>query len=350
VRFFCRIDPNGEAEKYQAMHLRENPKIEIIDLKIENSDLDGMRIREILPFRDVIISRVVHAGKAHVALPKTVIHTGDSIRVVGTKAQFDALCYAIGVQTKLDAPAESSVQVRRMVVTETALAGRMISELKAADYGITVTRVWRGDMEFPGTGNVKIAYGDILSGVGAEEDLKRFARAIGDQPKSLNHPHLIPAFVCLALGVVLGNLPLTIPGIPVALKIGLAGGVLIAALLLSYVGKIGPLVWYLPMSGSLMLREIGISLFLACVGLRSGDRFVETFSNGPGLLWLGCGVAITMIPLLLTAFFVRLKMKMNYLSLCGLLSGCHTSPSTLAYANQLAVPRLSLMPQSIRSL
>lgn len=336
TRVFLKVDPAVEAEKYQALHLKENPQLEALDLKIENSDLDGMRIREILPFRDVIISRVVHDGKALVALPKTTIHTNDMIRVVGTKPQLEALCFAIGAKTQFEKNTESSVRMKRMAMTQTDLSGRMISELKAADYGVTVTRVRRGELEFPGTGNVKIAFGDILSVVGGEDDLKKFSRVIGDHPKILDHPHLIPAFVCLAIGVLLGSLPLQIPGIPAPLKIGLAGGVLIAALLLSYIGKIGPLVWYLPASGSLMLREIGISLFLACVGLRSGDRFVETFSSGPGLLWVGCGVAITMIPLLLTAFFLRLRLKMNYLSICGLLSGCYTSPSTLAYANQLA--------------
>jgi len=336
VRFFCRIDPSAEAENYQALHIKENPQLETVDLKIENSDLDGMRIREILPFRDVIISRVVHDGKVCVALPKTLIHTDDMIRVVGTPPQLEALCFAIGAQTNFDVHPDNLVQMRRMAVTKTELSGKLISELDASQYGVTVTRVRRGDLEFPGTGNVKIAFGDILSVVGNEEDLKKFRGVLGDHPKILDHPHLIPAFVCLALGVFLGSLPLQIPGIPAPLKIGLAGGVLIAALLLSYIGKIGPLVWYLPTSGSLMLREIGIALFLACVGLRSGDKFVETFSSGPGLLWLGCGVAITIVPLMLAAFFMRLKMKMNYLSMCGLLAGCYTSPSTLAYANQLA--------------
>lgn len=336
LRLVGRVDPSAEAEKYQELHLKENPRLETVDLKIENSDLDGMRIREILPFRDVIISRVVHQGKVHVALPKTMIRTGDMIRVVGTRPQLDALCFAIGAQTSIGKQADNFVHMQRMVMTQTSLSGRMISELQASDHGVTVTRVQRGELEFPGTGNVKIAFGDVLSVVGAEDDLKKFRRVLGDHPKILDHPHLIPAFLCLALGVILGCLPLQIPGIPAPLKIGLAGGVLIAALLLSYIGKIGPLVWYLPASGSLMLREIGIALFLACVGLRSGDKLVETFSSGPGLLWLGCGAVITIVPLMLTAFFLRLRLKMNYLSLCGLLSGCYTSPSTLAYANQLA--------------
>ncbi len=336
VRIFCRVDSSVEAEKYQELHLKENPHLETMDLKIENADLEGMHIREILAFRDVIISRVVQSGKVHVALPKTIIHTGDMIRVVGTRPQLEALCFAIGAKTSFAKNLDPSVHLSQMVVTRTELANCAISELKAEEYAVTITRVRRGDLEFPGTGNVKIAFGDTLSVVGSEQDLKKFRSVLGDHPKVLNHPHLIPAFVCLALGVLLGSLPLQIPGIPAPLKIGLAGGVLIVALLLSYVGKIGPLVWYLPTSGSLMLREIGIALFLACVGLRSGDQFVQTFSNGPGLLWLSCGVVITIVPLMLTAFFLRLKMKMNYLSLCGLLSGCYTSPSTLAYANQFA--------------
>lgn len=336
LRILGRVDPSAEAEKYQELHLKENPRLETVDLKIENEDLNGMLVREILPFRDVIISRVVHQGKVHVALPKTVIRTGDMIRVVGTRSQLEALCFAIGAQTNFEKNSDGAVQMRRMVMTQTNLSGSMISELQASEYKVTITRVRRGELEFPGTGNVKVAFGDILSVVGNEEDLKKFRLVLGDHPKILDHPHLIPAFVCLALGVILGSLPLQIPGIPAALKIGLAGGVLIAALLLSYIGKIGPLVWYLPASGSLMLREIGISLFLACVGLRSGDKLVETFSSGPGLLWLGCGAVITIVPLMLTAFFLRIRLKMNYLSICGLLSGCYTSPSTLAYANQLA--------------
>lgn len=337
ARVFFRVDPATEAEKYQALHLRENPQLETAELKIENDDLDGMRIREILPFRDVIISRFVHEGKVQVALPKSVIRTGDMIRVVGTKPQIEALCFAIGAKTSFEKAIDSLVHMRRMVLTETKWMGQTILDLKAPDQGVTITRVRRGDLEFPGTGNVKLSFGDVLSVVGGEEDLKKFAKIVGDHTKVLNHPHLVPAFVCLAFGVFLGSLPLQIPGVPAPLKIGLAGGVLVAALVLSYIGKIGSLVWYLPASGSLMLREIGISLFLACVGLRSGDKFVEIFSSGPGLLWLGCGILVTTVPLLVAALFLRLKDKINYLSLCGLLAGCHTSPSALAYASQLAV-------------
>jgi len=335
VRVVGRVDVSLEAEKHQSEHLKENPKLETLDIKIENADLDGFRLREILAFEEVVISRIVHEGKSFSALPKTKIHTGDVIRAVGTHEQLEALCYAAGARTVIDKSVESHLSLRRIFLTRTELAGKTISELNPSQHGVTTTRVRRGDLEFPGTGEVKLAYGDIVNAVGHEEDLKNFATALGDSPKTLSHPHLAPAFVCLAVGVMIGSFPLQIPGIPTALKIGLAGGVLIAALLLSYIGRIGPLVWYLPTSGSLMLREIGISLFLACVGLKSGDRFAETFTSGPGFLWVGCALAIGAIPLLVTAFLLHRRAKINFLTVCGVLAGCHTSPPALAYTNQL---------------
>jgi putative transport protein len=159
---------------------------------------------------------------------------------------------------------------------------------------------------------------------------------MGNSPRTLTHPQLIPVFVGIALGVLVGQFPIRIPGMPVPVKLGLAGGPLLVAIALSRIRRIGPLSWYMPISANFMLRELGIILFLACVGLRAGDRFVETLLHGEGLLWMACGAAVTLVPILAVAAFARLRMRMDAMTLFGLLAGSMTDPPALSFANSLA--------------
>jgi putative transport protein len=198
-----------------------------------------------------------------------------------------------------------------------------------------VTRIIRTGLEFSPRPGFRLQFGDVLMVVGKEEAISRLAADIGDSKERLDQPHIVPIFVGIALGVLLGSLPIRIPGLAVPVRIGLAGGPLIAAIILSRIGSIGPLIWHMPLSANLMLRNVGISLFLACVGLRAGEGFVEILLRG-GLYWILGAALMTLIPLVLFALAGRMFLKLNFLTVCGLLAGSMTDPPALAFANAQA--------------
>jgi putative transport protein len=229
----------------------------------------------------------------------------------------------------------SKITTRRILVTHKAALGKTVDELHFAQRaGVSITRVRRGEVELPPSPEVALQFGDTVTAVGEEEAIKRVAAELGDSVKQLNHPQVIPIFVGIALGIVLGSIPLKFPGMPAPVKLGLAGGPLLAAIVLSRLGHFGSLVWYLPLSANFIMREIGIVLFLACVGIGSGERFFLALANGTGWYWMACGALITALPLLLVGFYARAVMKMNYMTLCGLLAGSMTDPPALAFAGQ----------------
>ncbi len=339
IRFLLRINPSKDASEYADVHAKMNPKPEVIDLKVENPNLEGLPVKNIPALNEtgVVISRVYHQGVLQAALPKTVVHVGDIIRAVGPREKLNDLRVIIGSETQLDLRGTLGQTVaRRVIVSRTAMAGKTIAELDARQrYGVTITRLTRSDVEVPVTPDITVNFADTLMAVGDDDAVRKFAAEMGDSPKELNHPQLIPIFLGIVLGVLLGTLPFHLPGIPSPVKLGLAGGPLVVAILLSRLGRLGSLVWYMPQAANTMLREVGITLFLACVGLKAGDQFVKTLVQGDGLYWMAAGTAITLIPLLIAAFWARLKLKMNYLTLCGLLAGSMTDPPALAFANQI---------------
>jgi putative transport protein len=180
-----------------------------------------------------------------------------------------------------------------------------------------------------------LQFGDTVLAVGEAHAIQKVAAELGDSPKQLNHPQMIPILVGIVLGVIVGSCPIFFPGLPAPVRFGLAGGPLIVAIILSRLGRVGPLVWYMPISANFMMREIGIVLFLACVGLRAGGQFVNTLVQGDGFRWMLLGACITLIPLLVVALIARIFMKLNYASLCGVLAGSMTDPPALAFAGQV---------------
>ena len=186
------------------------------------------------------------------------------------------------------------------------------------------------------TAGFELQYGDTVLAVGEPADLQKVSAELGDSPKSLAYPHLVPMFLGIALGIVVGSWPFSLPGVPAPVRLGLAGGPLVVAILLARLGKLGPLVWYMPISANYALRETGIVLFLAAVGLGAGDVFVDTLVRGDGLYWMACGVALTVVPLLAVALAARLALGLNYLTLCGLLAGSMTDPPALSFATAVS--------------
>jgi putative transport protein len=216
------------------------------------------------------------------------------------------------------------------------LLGKSLSELEVLPQNdVTITRVSRAEVEFTPNENFELHFGDTVLAVGELESIERVMAVMGNSTKRLNHPQLIPVFVGIVLGIIVGSIPVKFPGMPAPVKLGLAGGPLLVAIILSRIGRIGPLNYFMPISANFMLRELGISLFLACVGLKAGDSFVATL-QGDGMMWMGYGALITAVPLLIVGFVARVFMKMNFMNLCGLLAGSMTDPPALAFATSVA--------------
>lgn len=342
LRGVFRIDPEKEAAEFQSK-LREG--IEPLvrrNLAVENPNLDGLKIADLPGRREmrVMVSRIKRpdAEEVEVATEQTPIHVGDRILAIGTERQLEAFTLIVGRRSGADLmKAPGRVAFRRVVVTHPSVLGKTISELGLDSlYGVTITRVVRTDVEMPAMPELRLQFGDLLHVVGDEEHIAKAADVLGNSLRALNQTNFIPIFLGILLGVAAGMVPFTVPGLPVPLKLGLAGGPLVLAILLARIGKLGPLVWFMPATANTALREMGIVLFLASVGLKAGEKFLPTLLSSDGLIWLGGAIAITWIPLLAIGLFARLVLKMNFVTLCGLLAGSMTDPPALAFANSIA--------------
>lgn len=340
IRRIFRVDLETEKRALRASRPARNRDIQTLALKVTNANLAGVAIGDIpgLKEAEAVISRVARNGVADVARPDVRLALGDVILVVAPPAGLDKLRVVVGEPSPIDVrTVPSDVTARRVLVTSRSALGRTVEELDLlARFNVNVTRVARGDQQFTPTPSLRLQFGDTLTMVGPEAQLPAAEQALGNSPKALNHPNLAPIFIGVLLGVLLGSLPLAVPGLPAPVKLGLAGGPLIVAILLSRLGHCGPLVWYMPPNANLALREIGIALFLACVGLKSGDSFVRILSEGDGLKWMLLGAVITFVPLLIIGVIARRVAKLNYITLCGLLAGSMTDPPALAFATTLS--------------
>ncbi len=315
-------------------------KLTRANLLVTNANLEGRRLDQI-PLIDslgVVISRVCHDRNVSLARPDQILRVGDTVLAVGPAEKLEELRVIVGEPSPLDLRTlQSHLVMRQVIVTRKNILGKALGELTFLDGSeVTVTRVSRAEVELSATTDRKIQFGDLLVLVGSEEDINAAAKALGNSLKQLNHTELIPIFVGIGLGVLLGSIPVAFPGIPAPVRLGLAGGPLLVAILLSRIGRIGPLLWYMPTNANFALREIGIVLFLACVGLHSGEKFVDTLVHGDGLKWMLLATLITLVPLIVVGLFGRLVLKTNYVSLCGLLAGSMTDPPALAFANTIA--------------
>lgn len=339
VRAIFRIDPAAEAELLTTLQDRALPKLGTMNLEVRNPNLDGLLLGHVpsLAMSGVVISRVIgRGGTPTVAGADTVIHSGDVLLAVGVAEELNALRLIVGTESRLNVQTvPSAITSKRIIVTQSEVLGRTIDELSLRErLAVNVTRINRAEIEMPPKG-LPLQFGDNLVIVGEPAAINQAAAELGNSAHRLNHSQIIPVFLGIALGVLAGSWPLTIPGVPAPIKLGLAGGPLLVAILLSRLGHIGPLVWHLPIGANVVLREVGIVLFLAGVGIRSGGRFVETVMDGQGLRWMLSGALITVVPLMAVALVARIVWKLNYASLCGLLAGSMTDPPALAFATAI---------------
>jgi len=335
IRQVFRVNLEAEGRQIEDEN-KGRGTLSAINLEVTNPNLDGKPIRNV-PLIDegnVVISRILKGNAMALARPDTTLHRGDVVLAVGPADELKDLEVIVGGAAPVDLrTVPTKIVTRRVLVTNTPVLGKTVDELKLLErYGVTITRVRRGEVELPPSVNIKLQFGDTVVAVGEPDGVDAVANKLGDSIKKLNHPHVVPIFVGIGLGVVLGSIPVMLPGMPAPVKLGLAGGPLVMAIILSRLGRFGPLIWFMPHSANQILREVGISIFLAVVGINSGPKFLETLTNGPGLQWLAMGAVITALPLLIVGLFARVVMKTNYMPLCGLLAGSMTDPPALAFA------------------
>ena len=331
-----------EAHAEQGLGHLQELTVRPVSLEVRNEALEGKRIKEIRPLvnRNFVVSRIRHHdGKKETELVNsdTVLHLQDKILVIATPIDMEAITAFLGKPIDMEwEQLNKELVSRRILITKPELNGKTLSQLKIRNnFGASVTRVNRSGVDLVAAPQLQLQMGDRVTIVGSELAVSHAEKVLGNSMKRLNHPNLIPIFLGIALGCILGSLPFMFPGIPQPVKLGLAGGPLIVSILISRFGPQYKLITYTTMSANLMIREIGISLFLACVGLGAGRGFVETIIYEGGYVWIGYGIIITVLPLLLAGIIGRCVFKLNYYTLIGVLAGSTTNPPALAYCNDL---------------
>ncbi len=340
LRKMLNIDIRRELQLYNRARHPEEIVPEKISILVTNQQVFNKSVPEVskLVGRNMIISRVLHNGELILASSDTIIHENDIILVVTQKGNIPYILEKTGTLSEMDLTARSGRLIsRRILVTNREVSGKKLGSLKLRTrYNISITRVYRSGIELIASPMLRLQMGDRLTVVGDEQSIGRAVEELGNSIKRLNEPNLVPLFVGILLGVLLGSIPVKLPGMVHPLKLGLAGGPLIVAILLSKYGYRLSLVAYTTTSANLIIREIGIVLFLASVGLVSGEKFIPALLSGDGFIWMGYGAIITLVPLIAVGFFSRLVLKRNYLEICGLLAGSTTDPPALAFANGIA--------------
>ncbi|EFA6945255.1 putative transporter [Escherichia coli] len=339
LRVIFRVNVETEAQQHESSRTNGGALIKTINIRVENPNLHDLAIKDvpILNGDKIICSRLKREETLKVPSPDTIIQLGDLLHLVGQPADLHNAQLVIGqeVDTSLSTKG-TDLRVERVVVTNENVLGKRIRDLHFKErYDVVISRLNRAGVELVASVDISLQFGDILNLVGRPSAIDAVANVLGNAQQKLQQVQMLPVFIGIGLGVLLGSIPVFVPGFPAALKLGLAGGPLIMALILGRIGSIGKLYWFMPPSANLALRELGIVLFLSVVGLKSGGDFVNTLVNGEGLSWIGYGALITAVPLITVGILARMLAKMNYLTMCGMLAGSMTDPPALAFANNL---------------
>lgn len=343
LRYLLRIKPTDEEQQAErGLGQLEQLTVRSITLEVTNPRIDGQTVKELrhIAERRFVVSRIIMDGdEKHNKLVNgaTTLHMHDKLLIVAAPMDIDAITALVGTPVEVDwAPYEKEYISRRVLVTKPEVNGKTLSQLNLGDnFDATVTRVNRSGVDLVAHPSLILQLGDRLTVVGSELAIGKVSKMLGNSLKRLNHPNLIPIFLGIALGCVVANIPLLIPGIPEPVRLGLAGGPFIVAILMGYFGPRYHLVTYNTISANMMLREIGITMFLACVGLGAGQGVNSSLFNTQGLSWFAYGIIITMVPIILGGIIGRKFFHLNYYTLMGVLSGGNTNPPALAFSNTL---------------
>ena len=340
VRVFFKQKPDAAAAEYQKEIAEQSKEIVSCTLRVDNINLVGCKIKDIpgLTSTGAVVTRFARDQVVNMPKDDMTLALGDLVHVVGMPDAIENLQKIIG--EKQPSPItlqKSNLAVKTILVTNKKILGKSIKQLALNDrFGVTVSRVTRGGFKFTGRLDIRVKFADKLQVVGTSESIAAAAKELGDSLTALDHPEILPAFLGILLGVIVGSIPVAIPGMPTPLKLGLAGGPLIVAIVLSRKRKMGPLNFFMANSANLMLRELGITIFLSCVGLNAGIKFFDVLLNGDGFYYMALSAIITFFPLMTVAIVGKAVFKVNYLSLCGVLAGATTDPPALAFANGLS--------------
>ena len=343
LRGIFKVNIEAEKRLNSLRHSKDQVVINRFAIKVSNPSLFGKKlsvIKKTLDF-DFTISRMCRKGEILLADADTLIEEGDVVLVVANQRENEKFFTLMGDSVAITDyfPDEKDMRYtsRRINVTQRAIFTKTLGEADVRRrFGVTITRVFRAGVEFVPSAHTKLQFGDTITVIGDETHIQLVSKEFGNSKRRLQTPHIAELFMGITLGVLLGSIPFSIPGIPGAVRLGLAGGPLIVAILISRYGGKFSVTHYVSQSANLMVREIGIVLFLASVGLDAKAKFIETLLHGDGLYWMGLGVLITLIPLLVTSLIARIKGKLDYLEICGLLSGASTDPPALAFANDMS--------------
>lgn len=344
IRYICRVDVQRDSDEIQKEE-EANPHMKpyTISLKVQNEALSGKTLSQVQNFlaRDFVCTRIIQDGHMITPNANTVLRLGDRMFLVCAEDDSEAIMAFIGPKIEQDWDAtnqqDKPMVSRRILVTQPNINGKTLGELHFSSmYGVNVTRVNRSGMDLFAARQLRLQVGDRVMVVGPQDAIERVANLLGNQLRRLDHPNIVTIFVGILCGILFGSLPIAIPGMPTPVKLGLAGGLLIISILIGRFGHKVKLVTYTTMSANLMLREVGLVLFLASVGIKAGENFVQMVVEGDGVLYVGLGFLITFIPLIITGIIARWHHRVNYFTLMGLIAGSNTDPPALAYANQIA--------------
>lgn len=344
IRYICRVDVQRDSDEIQKEE-EANPHMKpyTISLKVQNEALSGKTLSQVQNFlaRDFVCTRIIQDGHMITPNANTVLRLGDRMFLVCAEDDSEAIMAFIGPKIEQDWDAtnqqDKPMVSRRILVTQPNINGKTLGELHFSSmYGVNVTRVNRSGMDLFAARQLRLQVGDRVMVVGLQDAIERVANLLGNQLRRLDHPNIVTIFVGILCGILFGSLPIAIPGMPTPVKLGLAGGPLIISILIGRFGHKVKLVTYTTMSANLMLREVGLVLFLASVGVKAGENFVQMVVEGDGVLYVGLGFLITFIPLIITGIIARWHHRVNYFTLMGLIAGSNTDPPALAYANQIA--------------
>ncbi len=341
IRFICKINLNEEEDKLIQTE-DENPHAKPcqIRLSVDNSYVEGRSLQEISEFlnREFVCSRLKRNDVIQIPNGETVVQKGDEMLIVCAESDAEVI-KSFGHAAELPWIEEEKKQPmisKRVVITNPSMNGKVLGKMHFSSiYGVNITRITRQGIDLFATHDLHLHIGDRIMMVGHEENVNRVERMMGNSMRRLNAPNIATIFIGIFIGILFGSFPIAIPGMPVPLKLGLAGGPLIIAILIGRYGYRMKLVTYTTTSANMMLREIGLVLFLASVGIKAGDGFVSTVIQGDGLKYVYTGILITVIPILIVGTIARLKYKFNYFTIMGMIAGTYTDPPALAYANQV---------------
>lgn len=346
IKAIARVNIKKEEKQLEEERAEEELSAVPLSLEVQNPSLFGCNVEaltELLRGRHFVVSRIwkKSTDEIQIAITSTILEEGDKIFVITEQPNVEALIMTVGRELHIDRkrwiPEDSKYIARKVVVTRKEVNGKSLQSLNLrALYAVNVTRIYRSGVELVASPNFVLQYGDRLNVVGSDSAIESVIPIFGNSVRRLDEPNLFTIFLGIVLGILVGSIPIMFPGIPQPVKLGLAGGPLIVAILIARFGYKVHLVAYTTTSANLILREMGISIFLACVGINAGNGFVDTLVHQGGFAWVGYGLLITMIPLLIVGIIGRFALKLNYMQLIGMMAGATTDPPALAYANTLS--------------